>query len=147
MPQMGLGGNLPFNIKMDIYEWLTVTAKGQALNFSTGVNANTIFTFDINPPIGYDYIMYHGIQWDGITPGTVVFELRGGTSSLIAGFAVQTFIQDELFITDRGRPIHLVVNNTSTAPVVLNLDYIAMSAQTWEREVLPLISPIIPGGH
>lgn len=147
MPQMNLGGSIPFQIKMDIFEWLVVTAKGQALNFSSGVNASTIFRIDINPPIGYDYILFHGIQWDGITPGTVVFELRGGTSSLLAGFAVQTFIQDELFITDRGRPIHVVVNNTSTAPIVMNIDYIALTAQTWEREVLPMISPIIPGGH
>ena len=145
--QYRLAGDLRFTIKVDIFEWLIITAKGQGLNFSNSVPANTSSTFDINPPAAYDYLLYHAIQWDGITPGSVTFEMRGGTNTVTAGFAVQAFIQDELFITDRGRPIHVIVTNASTAPIVLNIDYVALPAQIWEREVLPLISPIIPGGH
>ena len=147
MPQMSLGGNIHFSVKVDLFEWLIITSKGQGLNFSTSVAANAQLTTEIPPPQGYDYILYHAIQWDGITPGTVTFDLRGGTNTITAGFAVQAFIQDELFITDRGRSIRLSVNNSSTAPIVLNIDYVALSAQVWEREVLPMISPVIPGGH
>lgn len=147
MPQINLAGGLHLTIKMDIFEWLVITAKGQGLNFSTSVNAGSQQTFVIQPPAGYDYLLYHAIQWDGITPGTVTFDLRGGTNTITAGFAVQAFIQDELFITDRGRPIQVFVNNGSTAPIVFNIDYVALPAQIWEREVLPFISPIIPGGH
>jgi hypothetical protein len=145
--QLNLAGAIQFEVKVDLFEWLVITAKGQGLNFSTSIPANTSRTFEIPPPQGYDYILYHGIQWDGITPGTVTFDMRGGTNSITAGFAVQAFIQDELFITDRGRPIRLQVTNGSTAPVVLNIDYVALTAQIWEREVLPVISPVIPGGH
>lgn len=147
MPQIDLAGRLGFSIKVDLFEWLIITSKGQGLNFSTGVAANTTLNTEIPPPQGYDYILYHAIQWDGITPGTVTFDLRGGTNTITAGFAVQAFIQDELFITDRGRSIRLSVNNASTSPIVLNIDYVALSAQIWEREVLPMISPVIPGGH
>lgn len=147
MPQVNLAGQLHLTIKMDIFEWLIVTSKGQGLNFSISVPAGTTQTYEIPPPQGYDYILYHAIQWDGITPGTVTFDLRGGTNTITAGFAVQAFIQDELFITDRGRPIRIIVNNGSTTPIVLNIDYVALSAQVWEREVLPFISPVIPGGH
>jgi len=145
--QYRLGGDLHLTIKVDLFEWLIITSKGQGLNFSTSVLANTVTQFNIQPAQGYDYILYHAIQWDGITPGTVTFELRGGTNTVTAGFAVQTFIQDELFITDRGRPVVVIVNNSSTAPIVLNIDYVALTAQVWEREVLPIISPIIPGGY
>jgi hypothetical protein len=147
MPQVNLAGALNHVINTDLYEWLIITSKGQGLNFSTSVAAGTSRTFVINPPGGYDYILFHAIQWDGITPGTVTFDLRGGTNTITAGFAVQAFIQDELFITDRGRPITVFVNNSSTAPVVFNIDYVALEAQIWEREVLPFISPVIPGGH
>src|SRR5215471_16790641 len=123
--QYRLGGDLLVAIEVDLFEWLILTSKGQGLNFSTSVLANTIQQFNINPPAGYDYILYHAIQWDGITPGTVTFELRGGTNTVTAGFAVQTFIQDEKFITDRGRPVVVIVNNSSTAPIVLNIDYVA----------------------
>lgn len=148
-PQMNLGGGFHanFSIKADIFEWLIITAKGQGLNFSESVNANTQQQFEIPPPLGYDYLLYHAVQWDGITPGLVTFDLRGGTNTITAGFAVQAFIQDELFITDRGRPIRLFVNNGSTSVIVLNIDYVALPAQIWEREVLPQISPVIPGGH
>jgi hypothetical protein len=147
MPQINLAGGLPFSIKVDIFEWLVITSKGQGLNFSESVLANTTQQFVIPPPAGYDYMIYHAIQWDGITPGLVTFDLRGGTNTITAGFAVQAFIQDELFITDRGRPIQVHVNNGSTSTIVLNIDYVALPAQVWEREVLPFISPIIPGGH
>ena len=147
MPQVNLAGGLHHIISTDIYEWLIITSKGQGLNFSSSVAGGTQQTFEIPPPAGYDYLLFHAIQWDGITPGTVTFDLRGGTNTITAGFAVQAFIQDELFITDRGRPIRVFVNNSSTAPVVLNIDYVALSAQIWEREVLPFISPVIPGGH
>lgn len=145
--QLKLGGDIGFQVKVDLFEWLVIAAKGQGLNFSTSIPANTRQVLEIPPPQGYDYILYHGIQWDGITPGTVTFDMRGGTNTITAGFAVQAFIQDELFITDRGRPIRLIVTNGSTSPVVLNIDYVALSAQVWEREVLPSISPVIPGGH
>jgi|SRR5215475_704334 len=145
MPQ--LGGNVAFSIKVDLFEWLIITSKGQGLNFSVGVPANSSLNTEIPPPQGYDYILYHAIQWDGITPGTVTFDMRGGTNTITAGFAVQAFIQDELFITDRGKPIRLSVNNAGTTPIVLNIDYVGLSAQVWEREVLPMISPVIPGGH
>lgn len=147
MPQVNLAGGMNFTIKVDIFEWLILTSKGQGLNFSQSVAANTSGIFEIPPPAGYDYILYHAIQWDGITPGTVTFDLRGGTNTITAGFAVQAFIQDELFITDRGRPIRLFVNNGSVSPIVFNIDYVALPAQIWEREVLPFISPVIPGGH
>lgn len=147
MPQLNLAGSLSLQVKVDMFEWLIITAKGQGLNFSSSVNANTQSVFEINPPAGADYLLYHAIQWDGITPGLVTFDLRGGTNTITAGFAVQAFIQDELFITDRGRPIRVFVNNGSTTPIVLNIDYVAMPAQIWEREVLPFISPVIPGGH
>ena len=147
MPQIDLGGRLHHVISTDIYEWLIITSKGQGLNYSASIAAGTQQTFEIPPPQGYDYILFHAIQWDGITPGTVTFDLRGGTNTITAGFAVQAFIQDELFITDRGRPIRVSVNNSSTAPVVFNIDYVALPAQIWEREVLPIISPVIPGGH
>lgn len=146
-PQVNLGGQIHYSVKVDLFEWLIITAKGQGLNFSESVNANTQQDFTLNPPQGYDYMLYHAIQWDGITPGLVTFDLRGGTNTITAGFAVQAFIQDELFITDRGRPIRLQVNNGSTSPIVLNIDYVALPAQIWEREVLPFISPVIPGGH
>jgi hypothetical protein len=142
-----LAAAIQFEVKVDLFEWLTLTSKGQSFNFSTGVAAATILQQSINPPEGADYLLFHGIQWDGITPGTVTFELRGGPTSVIAGFAIQQFIQDELFITDKGRPIRLTVNNGSVAPIVLNLDYIALPAQIWEREVLPNLSPVIPGGY
>lgn len=135
-----------FTIKVDIYEWLSLTAKGRALNYSNSVAANTTLRDSINPPSGYDYIMFHAIQWDGITPGTVTFELHGGQNSLIAGYAVQTFIQDELYLTDRGRPLQVTVVNASTAPIVMNIDYIGIQANTWEREVLPAISSVLIGG-
>jgi len=147
MPQVNLAGGINYTIKVDIFEWLIITSKGQGLNFSTSVAAGTSRTFEIPPAQGYDYLLYHAIQWDGITPGTVTFDLRGGTNTITAGFAVQAFIQDELFITDRGRSIRIFVNNASTSPVVLNIDYVALPAQIWEREVLPFISPVIPGGH
>jgi len=147
MPQVNLAGGVSLQVKVDLFEWLIITSKGQGLNFSTSVAGGASLTLEIPPPAGYDYILYHAIQWDGITPGTVTFDLRGGTNTITAGFAVQAFIQDELFITDRGRPIRLFVNNSSTAPIVLNIDYVALSAQIWEREVLPFISPVIPGGH
>lgn len=147
MPQVNLAGPLHHIISTELYEWLIITSKGQGLNFSNSVAANTTTLFEINPPPGYDYLLYHAIQWDGITPGLVTFDLRGGTNTITAGFAVQAFIQDELFITDRGRPIRVFVNNGSTTPIVLNIDYVALSAQIWEREVLPFISPVIPGGH
>lgn len=146
MPQASLAGAIGYTVKVDIFEWLIITSKGQGLNFSNSVLPSTVQTFVINPPAGYDYLLYHAIQWDGITPGTVTFDLRGGTNTITAGFAVQAFIQDELFITDRGRPITVLVNNASTTPIVLNIDYVALPAQIWEREVLPFISPIIPGG-
>src|SRR5215475_7684816 len=145
MPQVNLAGGIHYSVKVDLFEWLIITSKGQGLNFSTSVAAGTVRNTEIPPPQGYDYILYHAIQWDGITPGTVTFDLRGGTNTITAGFAVQAFIQDELFITDRGRPIRLFVNNTSTSPIVLNIDYVAVPAQVWEREVLPFISPVIPG--
>lgn len=144
---MSLAGNVGFSVKVDLFEWLIITAKGQGLNFSQSVLANTQRVFEIPPPAGYDYILYHAIQWDGITPGLVTFDLRGGTNTITAGFAVQAFIQDELFITDRGRSIRLFVNNGSSSSIVLNIDYVALPAQIWEREVLPSISPVIPGGH
>jgi hypothetical protein len=147
MPQVALGGGINYSVKVDLFEWLIITAKGQGLNFSNSVIGNTTQTFIIPPPQGYDYILYHAIQWDGITPGLVTFDLRGGTNTITAGFAVQAFIQDELFITDRGRPIRVIVNNGSTSTIVLNIDYVALPAQIWEREVLPYISPVIPGGH
>lgn len=147
MPQVNLAGPLHHIISTELYEWLIITSKGQGLNFSNSVNAGTTLLFEIQPPPGYDYLLYHAIQWDGITPGLVTFDLRGGTNTITAGFAVQAFIQDELFITDRGRPIRVFVNNGSTTPIVLNIDYVALSAQIWEREVLPFISPVIPGGH
>lgn len=146
MPQVSLAGGIHYEIKVDLFEWLVITAKGQGLNFSNSVLGNTQRVFEIPPPAGYDYILYHAIQWDGITPGLVTFDLRGGTNTITAGFAVQAFIQDELFITDRGRPIRVFVNNGSTSTIVLNIDYVALPAQIWEREVLPFISPIIPGG-
>jgi|SRR5215471_10939821 len=146
-PQVNLAGGINHVISTDLYEWLIITAKGQGLNFSTSVAAGVTRTFEIPPPAGYDYILFHAIQWDGITPGTVTFDLRGGTNTITAGFAVQAFIQDELFITDRGRSIRVIVTNASTAPVVFNIDYVALPAQIWEREVLPMISPVIPGGH
>lgn len=147
MPQMNLAGAIHYSVKVDLFEWLIITSKGQGLNFSNSVAANTTSTFIIPPPSGYDYILYHAIQWDGITPGLVTFDLRGGTNTITAGFAVQAFIQDELFITDRGRPIRVLVTNGSSSVIVMNIDYIALPAQIWEREVLPFISPIIPGGH
>lgn len=147
MPQVNLAGGIALQVKVDLFEWLVITAKGQGLNYSTSVAGGASVVLEIPPPAGYDYILYHAIQWDGITPGTVTFDLRGGTNTITAGFAVQAFIQDELFITDRGRSIRIFVNNSSTAPVVLNIDYVALSAQIWEREVLPFISPVIPGGH
>lgn len=147
MPQVNLAGGMNFVIDIDIFEWLIITSKGQGLNFSSSILANTQQTFVIPPPAGYDYILYHAIQWDGVTPGLVTFDMRGGTNTITAGFAVQAFIQNELFITDRGRPIRVFVNNGSTSAVVLNIDYVALSSQIWEREVLPFISPVIPGGH
>jgi hypothetical protein len=147
MPQVNLAGSTGFSVKVDLFEWLIITSKGQGLNFSSSLVANTSRTFEIAPPAGYDYILYHAIQWDGITPGLVTFDLRGGTNTITAGFAVQAFIQDELFITDRGRSIRLFVNNGSSSSIVFNIDYVALPAQIWEREVLPSISPVIPGGH
>ena len=147
MPQVNLAGGIPFSIVIDIFEWLIITSKGQGLNYSRSVLANSSINVEIQPPLGYDYLLYHAIQWDGITPGAVTFDLRGGPNTITAGFAVQAFIQNELFITDRGRPIKLVVTNGSTSPIILNIDYVALTAQVWEREVLPFISPVIPGGH
>ena len=147
MPQVNLAGGLNLQIKVDLFEWLVITSKGQGLNYSTSIASGVQRVFEINPPTGYDYLLYHAIQWDGITPGLVTFDLRGGTNTITAGFAVQAFIQDELFITDRGRPIRVFVNNSGTTPIVLNIDYIALTSQIWEREVLPFISPVIPGGH
>src|SRR5215475_14556238 len=147
MPQVNLAGGIHYSIKVDLYEWLIITAKGQGLNFSESVGAGQTQTFEIPPPQGYDYILFHAIQWDGITPGTVTFDLRGGTNTITAGFAVQAFIQDELFITDRGRSIRVIVTNASTAPVVFNIDYVALPAQIWEREVLPMSTPALPRGH
>lgn len=147
MPQINLAGGLSLTVKVDLFEWLIITSKGQGLNFSTSVPAGSNLNTKIDPPQGYDYILYHAIQWDGITPGTVTFDLRGGTNTITAGFAVQAFIQDELFITDKGRPIRLSVTNASLSPIVLNIDYVAISSQIWEREILPFLSPVIPGGH
>jgi len=61
--QYRLGGDLLVAIEVDLFEWLILTSKGQGLNFSTSVLANTIQQFNINPPAGYDYILYHAIQW------------------------------------------------------------------------------------
>ena len=138
---------MDFTIKSDIFEWLTLTGKGRALNFSNSVNANTVFNGRIDPPTAYDYILFHAVQWDGITPGTVTFELHGGQNSIIAGFAIQTFIQDELYITDRGRPLVLTINNASTAPIVFNIDYIGVPAIVWERDVLPSLNAMLIGGR
>ena len=136
---------LPITIKLDIFEWLSISGKGQALNASNAVPAATIQNFNIDPPVGYDYIVVHALQWDGITPGTVTFEMHGGQNSLIAGFAVQQFIQDELYITDRGRPLNVIINNGSAAPIVYNIDYIAVPARVWESEVLPMFTTQILG--
>lgn len=138
-------------ITVDLAEWLVLTGKGQAKNFSVPINgsgvAGGVTQKQLNPPQGVDLMLIYGIQFDGVLSGQITFQIVGTNGSMIAGYAVQSFIQDEILINDRGMPFQFLANSQQAQSAVLNIDYVGIPGPVWERDVLPFLSQHIPGGR
>jgi len=136
---------------IDLPEWLVLTGKGQSSNFSipiaAGSAAGVRTNATINPLSGYERMMIYAIQFDGVLSGQIVYQIVGMQGSLIGGYAVQSFIQDEILLNDMGQPFQFQATSTQAQGAVMNIDFVAFQNIVWEREVLPFLTTRPPGAR
>lgn len=138
-------------VQMDLAEWLILSGKGQAQNFSfqipAGAAGGVQSTKLLQVPQGYDMMLIYGVQFDGVLSGQITFQITGTQGSTIGGYAVQSFVQEECLITDPGQSFLVTTISTQSQIAVMNVDYVAFHREVWNRDVLPFLIAHIPGGR
>jgi hypothetical protein len=142
---------LQLAVTIDFPEWLILTGKGQANNFSIPILAGSAAGVQTNAklsaPVGFDLMLIYAIQFDGVLSGQITYQIVGTQGSVIAGYAVQAFIQDEILINDAGQPFQFQAISTQAQAAVMNIDYVAIPRQVWDRDVLPNLNAHMLGGR
>jgi len=135
-------------VTVNFCSWLAMTDKGVMLNYSGVIAPGANVNQRLDVPVGYDYLLLCGIEFDGLIAGQTTYEVRGGSGNVQAGYALMTPMgMERLLRSERGQGFRYTINNGQVSAVVFNILYMAMTAQTWEREVLPMLSARVIGGH
>ena len=136
-----------FVVTLRLADWLILTGKGQYANFSKTIPANSQITQKLDVPPAFQLCIITGLQFDGVLSGQIAFQVVGTGGSMIGGFAVQAFMQEEFLVNDPGQPFLLTTNSSQAQQAVVNIDYVGISQETWRREILPFIAGMLNTGH
>jgi hypothetical protein len=144
--QYGLPTRLEFVVNLELSEWLMITGKGRQNNLPLVIPAGQTIIGQLVADNQLPYVMVDAIQFDGVLSGQLAFELQAGIQR-VAGWAVPQFIQTELLLSEKGRPIRYQFNSSQTSDAVVNIDYISMDSDIVDNEIMPAMWRIALGAR
>jgi hypothetical protein len=133
-------------VMLDMSQWLQLTQKARYNNLPLVIPAGQIVTGLIVADNQQPYVMIEAIQFDGVLSGQLAFELVAGMQRL-AGWAVPQFIQKELLLSEKGRPIRYEFRSSQISDAIVNIDYLSMDSQVVDNEIMPAMYRIALGAR
>lgn len=134
-------------IALDFWKYLTLIGAGNITNTSFKVAANaTVRQYDnpIVPNSGDQGVFIHSLQFDGVNPGMVAYDLTFEIHEY-GGYAVNA-VETTVDILNSGSLTYQIVNTQSTT-VAVNIIYMSLSGAAIQQMINSPLYAIIPGGQ
>lgn len=123
---------------LELSEWLMLTGKGIQNARSLQINPGSTVQGVLQPDGNVPYVLLDALQFGGVLTGQITYEFMAGKQRITA-FAVDSFIQQELLLSEKGQGIRYTIISTQTSICVCNIDYLSIQAHVVDNEIRPAL--------
>lgn len=144
--QQDAQSRLDIVVPVTLSRWLMATRKARQNNLPLVLPAGSTIQGQLVADNYLPYVMIDAIQFDGVLSGQLAFEFTAGLQK-IAGWAVSAIIQEELLLSEKGRPIDYEFRSSQASNAIVNIDYLSLDSHIVDNELMPALYRIALGAR